>query len=101
MSHVYNENNSTMLSMVMTVAECLNDGFYSDKPTPVFHISTEDGSHEAVLYWLGYQEEKHLEKCYKCPYFDIPTSIFILIIASFIYKDNCRQDFISFPGKHC
>ena len=41
MSHVYNENNSTMLSMVMTIAECLNDGFYSDKPTPVFHISTE------------------------------------------------------------
>ena len=30
-----------MLAMLVMIPQCLNDDFYLDKPTPIFHISTE------------------------------------------------------------
>ena len=34
-------NNSSMLSMLPIIANCLKDDHYVDKPTPIYHISKE------------------------------------------------------------
>ena len=76
--HVFKEEEFSKLSMIMPVTQCLNDDFYAKKPTPVFHISTE------ILreYYIGWiiKKKKHLEKCFKWPYFEISTSILIKMI---------------------